>query len=101
MPTERKFIAILAGHTSNWDFPIGLSVALQYRVRIFWLGKWKTGFFRIAESADVPVVLAYLDYARKVGGVGPTIHLSGDQKADLTLIKAFYDTVTSRHPGNS
>ncbi len=155
LPPERKFIAILAGHTSNWDFTIGLSMVLHFRVRVFWIGKntifrppfnglmrwlggipvdrsnpgaivetmsdefarhndfvlaiapegtrskvdkWKSGFYRIAEAADAPVVLAYLDYARKVGGVAPALYLSGDMDADMADMQAFYDTVTSKYP---
>ena len=34
---------------------------------------WKTGFYRIAEAAKVPIVLGFLDYRRKVGGSGPRL----------------------------
>ena len=59
---------------------------------------WKTGFYRIAESADVPVVLGFFDYANKRVGLGPTIHLSGDRSADMATFREFYETVTGRWP---
>ncbi len=59
---------------------------------------WKSGFYHIALEAHVPIVLAYLDYGRKVGGVGPVIYPTGDVEADLAKIRAFYETVTPQHP---
>jgi 1-acyl-sn-glycerol-3-phosphate acyltransferase len=51
---------------------------------------WKSGFYHIARGANVPVVPGYLDYRRKRGGLGPAIHLTGDVKADMDAIRAFY-----------
>ena len=51
---------------------------------------WKSGFYRIAREAKVPIVLSYLDGPSRTGGFGPTIHPSGDVKADMDLIRAFY-----------
>jgi 1-acyl-sn-glycerol-3-phosphate acyltransferase len=51
---------------------------------------WKTGFYYIATGAGVPIVMAYLDYERKLGGLGPVFHPSGDLEADMVRIKAFY-----------
>lgn len=51
---------------------------------------WKSGFYHIALAAEVPVVCGVLDYARREGGFGPTIHLSGDLKADMDLFRAYY-----------
>lgn len=52
--------------------------------------QWRSGFYHIARGADVPVVPGYLDYARKRGGLGPAIHLTGDVAADMDAIRAFY-----------
>ncbi|MDP2226944.1 MAG: lysophospholipid acyltransferase family protein [Moraxellaceae bacterium] len=51
---------------------------------------WKSGFYHIAHTAGVPVVMAYLDYGRKIGGLGPVFHTTGDFDADMQHIKAFY-----------
>ncbi|MEF9944015.1 MAG: lysophospholipid acyltransferase family protein [Burkholderiaceae bacterium] len=58
---------------------------------------WKTGFYWIAVSAQVPIVLAYLDFDRKVAGLGPTIHPSGDIERDMEVIKAFYAPMQGKH----
>ncbi|MBP8832527.1 MAG: 1-acyl-sn-glycerol-3-phosphate acyltransferase, partial [Acidovorax sp.] len=39
---------------------------------------WKTGFYFIAQEAGVPIVLAFVDYGRKVGGLGPVFEPTGD-----------------------
>ena len=57
---------------------------------------WKTGFYNIAHGAGVPIALGFLDYARKVGGIGMTLHTTGDYEADLEIIKAFYAGVTGK-----
>jgi len=58
---------------------------------------WKTGFYYIALSAKVPIVLAYMDYKRKISGLGPLFHPSGDIEADMVKIKAFYAAFTGRN----
>ncbi|WP_394756662.1 lysophospholipid acyltransferase family protein [Rhodoferax sp.] len=51
---------------------------------------WKTGFYYIALGAQVPIVMAYMDYQKKVSGLGPVFAPSGDLAADMASIKAFY-----------
>jgi 1-acyl-sn-glycerol-3-phosphate acyltransferase len=59
---------------------------------------WKTGFYRIANGAGVPIVLGYLDYRRKIGGFGPTVHPTGDIDADMALIRDFYGNISGKYP---
>ncbi len=51
---------------------------------------WKSGFYHIARGADVPVVPGYLDYGRKRAGLGAAIPLTGDVRADMDKLRAFY-----------
>lgn len=51
---------------------------------------WKSGFYRIATDAGIPIVLCYLDGPSRTGGFGPVIHPTGEVKADMDLIRAFY-----------
>lgn len=51
---------------------------------------WKTGFYHIAREAQVPIVMAYMDYAHKRSGLGPVFEPTGDVEADMATIKAFY-----------
>jgi 1-acyl-sn-glycerol-3-phosphate acyltransferase len=60
--------------------------------------KWKMGFYQIALKANVPIQLAYIDYAKKEMGITAIIVPSGDEKADLAKIQAFYNDINARHP---
>ena len=51
---------------------------------------WKTGFYYIALTAEVPIVMAYMDYAQKRSGLGPVFSPTGDIDADMQAIKTFY-----------
>lgn len=62
--------------------------------------KWKSGFYHVALGAGVPLMLAYLDYAKKEAGFAPPIYLSGDKEKDIALIKAFYADKTAKYPEN-
>ena len=51
---------------------------------------WKTGFYRIALAANVPVLLAFLDANTRECGLGPLLELTGDTEQDLSRMRAFY-----------
>jgi 1-acyl-sn-glycerol-3-phosphate acyltransferase len=46
----------------------------------------------------VPIVLGYLDYRRKAGGIGPIVHPTGNMEADMKIIRNFYSDITGRYP---
>jgi 1-acyl-sn-glycerol-3-phosphate acyltransferase len=155
IPDIPKAVVIVAHHTSNWDFLMGLMATFIWRVKPFWLGKhslfrwplagllkglggipinrtsahnvveqaaqafqnyerfllaitpegtrkkvnqWKSGFYHIAKAAKVPIVCAFIDYKRKVTGIGPTISPTDDIRADMQKIREFYSTVTGKYP---
>ena len=58
---------------------------------------WKTGFYFIAQEAGVPIVLAFVDYGRKVGGLGPVCEPTGDLERDMADIKAFYAPIKGKN----
>lgn len=60
--------------------------------------KWKKGFYYIALKANVPIQLAYLDYAKKEMGIVDIIYPTGDEQADFEKIYAFYKGVQARFP---
>jgi 1-acyl-sn-glycerol-3-phosphate acyltransferase len=59
---------------------------------------WKSGFYRIAMAANVPVLLVSIDYGRKVVDVTRSITLRGDEAADMAAIAAAYQGVTAKYP---
>jgi 1-acyl-sn-glycerol-3-phosphate acyltransferase len=58
---------------------------------------WKTGFYYIAMGAQVPIVLGYLDYGRKAGGIGPIVHPTGNIDSDMEIIRNFYRDIQGRY----
>lgn len=59
---------------------------------------WKSGFYFIALSAKIPIVLGFADYKRKVTGIGPTLMPTGNIESDLNFIRAFYANITAKYP---
>lgn len=159
VPDIPKFVAIAAPHTSNWDFPLFMSIVGVFRLRVrflgkhtlfkgplgwlfYWLGgipvereggdvadvvtrateafasrdelilglapegtrskvtKWKSGFYRIAVAAEVPIVLAFVDSRKREIGIGSVFRPTGDMAADMATIQAFYAQKTGVKPRN-
>ncbi|WP_426690428.1 lysophospholipid acyltransferase family protein [Rhodanobacter ginsengiterrae] len=59
--------------------------------------RWKSGFWRIAHDAGVPIVTAWFNYPDKTIGVGPLFHTSDDMEADLLRLRAFYAPFRGKH----
>ncbi|KFN49564.1 1-acyl-sn-glycerol-3-phosphate acyltransferase [Arenimonas composti] len=61
--------------------------------------RWKTGFWKIARSADVPVLCAWFHYPDRTIGLGPLLHLSGDPDADMARIREIYRPYVGKNRG--
>ncbi len=59
--------------------------------------KWKTGFYHIAKAANVPVLIGYIDYKKKLTGISEPIFLS-DYEIDMKLIMSFYNNIAPKFP---
>ncbi|MFN2099048.1 lysophospholipid acyltransferase family protein [Altererythrobacter sp. MF3-039] len=53
-------------------------------------GSWKSGFYRIAMAAGVPIVPAYADNDRMVVGFGPPLWPSGNYGEDLLKLANWF-----------
>lgn len=51
---------------------------------------WKTGFHFIALQARVPIILACVDFGRKVSGLRAVFPPCGDVQADMARVKRFH-----------
>jgi 1-acyl-sn-glycerol-3-phosphate acyltransferase len=60
--------------------------------------EWKTGFYYIALTANVPICLGYLDYEKKIGGFGKVVYPSGNLEEDMAEIMHFFADKHARHP---
>jgi 1-acyl-sn-glycerol-3-phosphate acyltransferase len=62
--------------------------------------KWKSGFYRIAMAAEVPIVLAGFDYPRKVVFFGPHFQPTGDYEKDLRELQSHFRADMALKPEN-
>ena len=64
-------------------------------------GGWKTGFYRIARGASVPVYLGVIDYRNKKIGMQKRVLLSGNVDEDMEICANHYAEIEGRHPENA
>lgn len=60
--------------------------------------RWRTGHYRIAHAAGVPIQCAGPDYPRKRAIFGPLIMPTGDYDADMIPAWEFFRTTVPLHP---
>lgn len=61
---------------------------------------WKSGFYHIAKAADVGIVLGFLDYKTKTGGLGPVIDPSLGAQHVMDEARKFYAGKGGKFPAN-
>ena len=150
LPDRPKLVAIVAPHTSNWDFIVGILVVFALGVRVRFLAKhtlfnpglgwlmrwfggtpvirdtpqgavadaaamcaregqmllgiapegtrtrgvpWRSGFYNIAQAAQVPILPAAFDFARRSVRLFPLFEPTGNYEADLARLQALYEGV--------
>lgn len=59
---------------------------------------WKSGFYWVARTANVPLCLSYLDWGSRRAGLSPLFQTTGDLRADMDYVRAFYAGRTGRFP---
>lgn len=59
---------------------------------------WKSGFYRVALGAGVPLCVASIDYGRRVVRVADFLSLSGDEARDMAQVAACLEGVRGLHP---
>lgn len=158
-PDLKKYVVIVAPHTSNWDFFVGWAarnvigfrpnfLAKKELFKIPLIGwflsniggvsvdrkdkkksaklvdqvvelyqtrdefimtitpegtrsyspKWKTGFYRIAQQAGVPIVKIGFDYPSKTVFVAEPFYPTGDMDKDLGEIKEYFRQFKGKNP---
>lgn len=154
-PDVPKCVLIVAPHTSNWDFPVGVMAMYALGIRGTFLGKhtlfrfplgvlmrflggvpvdraaagdvvgetvkhvqahpgalivlspegtrslttrWKSGFYRIAERGQLPILPIGFDYARKTIVFHPLFTVTGDLDRDVAALQALYRPSMAKFP---
>ncbi len=155
LPDCPKFVIIVAPHTSNWDFGIGVLAMFATGLRASWLGKhtvfrfpltpvlrwlggeaidrtsphgtvgtaiehfrnrpqwvlglspegtrrrvdrWKTGFYRIAVGAGVPIVPVTLDYRTRMLAVGSPVVPGPNEAVEIAKLHALFNKEMAKYP---
>lgn len=97
MPVDRrdasKVVAQLIDAFDNSDH---LFLALSPEGTRKWMPYWKTGFYRIADAANVPIVLAFIDYGKRQMGIGPMLPAGTSLADTLSAIRKFYAPFVGR-----
>ena len=61
-------------------------------------GEWKRGFYYIALKAQIPILLAGIDYGTKSIIIEKEIYPSGDIEEDMRTIKLYFKNFKGKHP---
>lgn len=154
IPDIPKFIMIVAPHTSNWDFIVGVIARAALKLKVSWIGKqslfkaplgfimrylggipvyrdkkmgvvdqvaeafnsseqlilaitpegtrsrreqWKTGFYHMAQKANVPILPVAFDFADKKIIFGEPV-LTTDFETDMTNLNDFFSQAQGKNP---
>ena len=62
---------------------------------------WKSGFYHIANNANVPIMMGYIDATTKEAGLADLFHPTGNLKQDIREIRAFYSKKIGLRAENS
>ncbi len=60
---------------------------------------WKKGFYFIATHANVPIVVAFMNWKNRKGGISKVIYPSGNYDEDLKSIQEVYFGMQGKHKG--
>ena len=155
-PDVPKFVTIVAPHTSNWDFFVGMAAKWALGFDAHWWGKdslflppmgwfmyanggipinrqnrsqsvdrtleamatnesfalvlapegtrrkvtaWRSGFWHVAKSANVPICCVAFDWPHKVIRVGPiTMPVEDTPEAGIARIRGYYENIQGYDP---
>jgi hypothetical protein len=59
---------------------------------------WKRGFYYIAQRADVPILLTFIDYRTKTAGIERIFSPTGDEEKDIYEIKSYFKNFVGKNP---
>lgn len=86
--------AIIDIFNSKDEFRLGLSPEGTRKK----VDAWKTGFYYIAKGANVPIVMATLDFEKKQVKISEPYYTTDDKEKDFKVFYAFYHNVKGKNP---
>ncbi len=60
--------------------------------------KWKTGFLRLAQTLDCPILMVGLSFSTKQVVIGELFTPTGDNDQDLVFIRRYYEQFDGKYP---
>ena len=60
--------------------------------------EWKTGFYYIAKTANVPIIMFTLDFENKQNKISEPFYPTDDFEADFKFMRGFYKDVIGKKP---
>ncbi|WP_298777583.1 1-acyl-sn-glycerol-3-phosphate acyltransferase [uncultured Polaribacter sp.] len=86
--------AIVQIFNSKDEFRLGLSPEGTRKK----VDKWKTGFYYIAKGANVPIVMATLDFENKKLKISKPYYTTENKEKDFEFFYQFYKNVKGKKP---
>ena len=86
--------AIVAIFNEREEFRLGLSPEGTRKK----VDKWKTGFYFIAKEANVPIVMATLNFGLKEVKISAPYYTTDNQEKDFQFFHSFFDGVEGKYP---
>jgi len=86
--------AIIEIFNSKEEFRLGLSPEGTRKK----VDKWKTGFYYIAKGADVPIIMATLDFKNKEVKISEPYYTTDSKDNDFEVFYSFFKNVKGKNP---
>lgn len=95
--SNKSMVDILVNRFKNSDT---LQIAITPEGTRSANAKWKTGFLQIAYQAELPCILAVIDFQDKIAIIDKVIWPTGQIEDDMRKIKEYYKNFKGKHPEN-
>ena len=96
-PGQNKVEAIAKVFEGKDEFRLALAPeGTRKKVEI-----WKTGFYYIAQKANVPIIPVSFDYKKRTVTINEAFYATGDIEQDIPLLRAYYEGVVGKIPAYS
>jgi 1-acyl-sn-glycerol-3-phosphate acyltransferase len=90
--TENKVEAIANVFKAHEEFRLAIAPE-GTRKKVY---TWKTGYYYIAMTANVPIISVRLDYKTKVMGISEAFYPTGDIAIDELKLKEYYKDIVGK-----
>ncbi|WP_405604612.1 1-acyl-sn-glycerol-3-phosphate acyltransferase [Polaribacter sp. Asnod1-A03] len=85
--------AVIDVFNSKKEFRLGISPEGTRKK----VDKWKTGFYYIAKGANVPIVMATLDFENKKVKISEPFYPTENKDKDFKVLRSFFKNVKGKH----